>query len=323
MTPKANVCAQIEQDLIAAATGEAGMAVTRRVHDHIGVCAPCGGEYARYRALEHALGSWRQAPRAPAGLEDARKRLDTSLGDLKRRTLIYRVFPSPLGNILIAASEQGVSLVEYLGRAKRVAHSRLGRLHGVESIEDGDDLEGLHRELLDYLAGRRERLGWPLDLRLARSDFHRTVLRATSEIPYGALMSYAGVACEVGQPAATRAVAQALRWNPLPIVIPCHRVVGATGRLVGYAGDKLGLKERLLSTEGIRVEHANATAQVNPRAMYVGEPNDRWYCLPTCSSLESLTHPRRLVYFGTRQRAEGTGREPCDTCRPDLHPLAS
>ncbi len=323
MTPKPNVCVQIEPDLIAAATGEAEAAVTSRVHDHIGVCAPCGGEYARYRALEHALGSWRQAPPVPTGLEDARKRLDSSLGDLKRRALIYRIFPSPLGNILIAASEQGVSLVEYLGRAKSVAHSRLGRLHGVESVEDGDDLEGLHRELLDYLAGRRNRLGWPLDLRLARSEFHRTVLRATSEIPYGALMSYAGVACEVGRPSATRAVAQALRWNPLPIVIPCHRVVGVTGHLVGYAGDKLSLKERLLSTEGIRIEHANATAQVNPRAMYVGEPNDRWYCLPTCESLESLTHPRRLVFFGTRQRAEGSGREPCTTCRPDLHPLAS
>lgn len=323
MTPKLNVCVQIEPDLIAAATGEAEATVTRRVHDHIGVCAPCGGEYARYRALEHALGTWRQAPPPPAGLEDARKRLESSLGDLKRRTFIYRVSPSPLGNILIAASEQGVSLVEYLGRAKSVAHSRLGRLHGVETIEDGDDLEALHRELLEYLAGRRNRLSWPLDLRLARSEFHRTVLRATSEIPYGALMSYSGVACEVGRPAATRAVAQALRWNPLPIVIPCHRVVGATGHLVGYAGDKISLKERLLCTEGIRVGHANATAQVNPRAMYVGEPKDRWYCLPTCASLESLPHPRRLVFFGTQERAEGSGREPCTTCRPDLHPLAS
>ncbi|MGH7313201.1 MAG: methylated-DNA--[protein]-cysteine S-methyltransferase [Candidatus Rokuibacteriota bacterium] len=323
MNPKPHVCVQIEQDLIAAATGEAEPTVTRRVQDHVGLCAPCGGEYARYRALEHALGSWRRAPLAPAALEDARQRLESNLGDLKRRTFTYRVFPSPLGNILIAASEQGVSLVEYLGRAKSVSHSRLGRLPGVEAIEDGEELEGLHRELLEYLAGRRNRLGWPLDLRLARSEFHRTVLRATSAIPYGALMSYSGVACEVGKPAATRAVAQALRWNPLPIVIPCHRVVGCTGNLVGYAGDKLTLKERLLSTEGIRIKHGKDTARVNPLAMYVGEPNDRWYCLPTCRSLESLAHPRRLVFFGTKQRAEGAGREPCDSCRPDLHPLAS
>jgi len=323
MNPKLDVCVKIESDLIATATGEADPTMTRQVQDHIGRCAPCGGEYARYRALEHALGSWRQAPTSPGALEDARKRLDSTLGDLKRRTFTYRVFPSPLGNILMAASEQGISLIEYLGRAKSVAHSRLGRLPGVEAIEDGEELEGPHRELLEYLAGRRTRLGWPLDLRLARSDFHRTVLRVTSEIPYGALMSYAGVACEVGRPAATRAVAQALRWNPLPIVIPCHRVVGCEGSLVGYSGDKISLKRRLLSTEGVRIEHAHNTLQVNPHAMYVGEPNDAWYCLPTCSSLETLAHPRRLVFFGTKHGAEDAGREPCSTCRPDLHPLAS
>jgi O-6-methylguanine DNA methyltransferase len=323
MTPKPKVCVRIEPDLIASATGEADAAVTRRVHDHIGACAPCGGEYARYRSLERTLEGWRQAPLVPAGLDDARQHLEARLGDLKRRTLTYRIFASPLGNILIAASEQGVSLVEYLGRARSVAHSRLGRVPGLEAIEDGAELERLHRELLEFLAGRRTRLGWPLDLRLARSEFHRTVLRATSEIPYGAVMSYAGVACEVGRPSATRAVAQALRWNPLPIVIPCHRVVGVGGALVGYAGDKVTVKERLLSTEGIRIVRAHDSRQLDPHAMYVGEPHDHWYCLPTCSSLGSLTHPRRLVFFGTRQRAEETGREPCTTCRPDLHPLGS
>ncbi|HET9492366.1 MAG TPA: methylated-DNA--[protein]-cysteine S-methyltransferase [Methylomirabilota bacterium] len=323
MNAKPRVCEQIEQDLMAAAAGEAEPAVTRRVHDHIGVCAPCGGEYARYRALEHALGSWRQAPLAPAIVEDARKRLESRLGELKRRTLAYRIFPSPLGNILIAASEQGVSLIEYLGRAKSLSQSRLSRLHGVETIEDGEELERLYHELLEYLGGRRSRFGWPLDLRLVRSDFHRSVLRATAEIPYGALMSYSGVACEVGKPTASRAVAQALRWNPLPIVIPCHRVVGSTGSLVGYAGDKISLKEHLLCAEGICIERTRPMPQVNPDAMYVGEPRSRWYCLPTCPSLESLAHRRRLVFFGTRQRAEGDGREPCDSCRPDLHPLNS
>jgi O-6-methylguanine DNA methyltransferase len=316
-------CADIEHDLIAAATGEADALTERRVRQHVGGCAPCGGEYERYRAIERAVGAWRDVPAPAEVAAGARARLEARLGELKRRIVTYRIFPSPLGNILIAASEQGVSLVEYLGRAKSLAHSRLGHLHGVEPIEDGQDLEGLHRELMEYLAGRRDRFGWTLDLRLVRSEFHRTVLKATSEIPYGALMSYSGVACEVGRPAAMRAVAQALRWNPLPIVIPCHRVVGASGDLVGYAGDKLTLKERLLSTEGIHVEHAHATAHVNPRAMYVGEPNDRWYCLPTCSSLESPAHLRRLVFFSTQQRAEGSGREPCTTCRPDLHPLAS
>ncbi len=321
MNRRPNVCVEIEPDLIAAATGEAEPAAASRVHNHIRACAPCGTDYAQYRAVDQAVGAWRQAPPAVAD-EVARKRLEIRIGDLKHRTFTYRVFPSPLGNILIALSEHGVSLVEYLGRGKRLAQSRLGRMPGAVTIEDGVELEALHRELIEYLEGKRTRLEWPLDLRLARSDFHRTVLKATADIPYGAVMSYAGVACEVGRPSATRAVAQALRWNPLPIVIPCHRVIGTSGALTGYAGNKIDLKQRLLATEGIPVAAAQHTPQVAPAAMYVGEPNDQWYCLPTCASLESLPHPHRLLHFGSRERAEALGREPCSTCRPDVHPIA-
>src|SRR2546428_13074264 len=104
---------------------------------------------------------------------------------------------------------------------------------------------------MEYVEGKRTRLEWPLDLRLVRSDFHRHVLSATAEIPYGAVTSYAGLACQVGKPTAARAVAQALRWNPLPTVIPSHRVVGTSGALPGYAGGRIGLQQPLLRTEGI------------------------------------------------------------------------
>jgi O-6-methylguanine DNA methyltransferase len=107
---------------------------------------------------------------------------------------------------------------------------------------------------LDYLKGRRTHLEWPLDLRLARSDFHREVLGATAAVPYGTVTSYVGIATEIGQPRAVRAVAQALRHNPVPIVVPCHRIIGASGDLTGYAGNKLGLKEQLLAVEGVRTE---------------------------------------------------------------------
>ncbi|OLC16183.1 MAG: hypothetical protein AUH29_05585 [Candidatus Rokubacteria bacterium 13_1_40CM_69_27] len=316
------VCADIESDIIAAATGEADPATDRRVQEHVGVCPPCGGEFERYRAIDRAAGAWRQAPTPVAALARMRKRLESRLSDLKRRTFTYRVFPSPLGNILIAVSEQGVSLIEYLGRAHTLSQSRLARLAGVEAIEDGAELEALSRELLEYLEGKRTRLDWPLDLRLARSDFHRTVLQTTASIPYGAVMSYAGVACEVGKPAATRAVAQALRWNPLPIVVPCHRVVGTSGSLTGYAGNKIELKQRLLATEGIPTVKAHDEFQIPRDTMYARYPGDDSYCLPTCPSLSTLEHPHQVVFFGSRARAEAAGLQPCTTCRPDLHPLA-
>lgn len=323
MSPKPSVCREIEPALVAAATGDASAGEAQRVDVHVRLCAPCREDFARYRALEGVVETWGRAPAAPgAGVAEARERLTARLADLRRRILAYRVFESPLGPILIARSEDGVSLVEYLTGGRDLRHSCLARVAGVEPLEDGAEVETLYRELLEYLEGRRTRLDWPLDFRLARSDFHRTVLRATAGIPYGAVTSYAGLASEIGKPAATRAVAQALRWNPLPIVVPCHRVVGSSGALVGYAGNKTGLKQRLLAVEGVRAVRAHHELRLPLDTMYVQVPDGTAYCLPTCDWL-AHDRPRRLVRFGTRTRAEAAGLEPCTDCRPDLHPLES
>ena len=315
-------CVEIEPELIAAATGEAAGAAVARVQTHVGRCVSCADAYQRYRAIEDVVGATRDTGAPPVDVARARKRLETQLADLRHRTLRYRIFPSRLGHILIALSEQGVSLVEYLGRGRTLSHSRLSRLPGAEAIEDGVEVEALFRQLMDYLDGRQTRLEWPLDLRLARGRFDRMVLEATAGIPYGAVCSYAGIACEVGKPTAARAVAQALRWNPLPIVVPCHRVIGTSGALTGYAGDKVDLKAELLAVEGVPTLHTARESRIPRDAMYVSEPHDRWYCLPTCPSLKSNDHPHRFLLFGSRERAEAAGREPCDTCRPDLHPVA-
>jgi methylated-DNA-[protein]-cysteine S-methyltransferase len=312
------VCADIEADLIAAATREAEPAVAARVRAHVARCQPCAAEYRTYQALEEAVLALRGSAAPELEVARARQGLESRLAARRRRALFYRVFPSPLGHLLIAQSEHGVSLIEYLWNTADVRRSRLLRLTDVEPVEDGDEVEARYRELVEYLEGRRTRLDWPLDLRLARSDFHRTVLEATARIPYGAVTSYAGLACTVGRPAAVRAVAQALRWNPLPIAIPCHRVVGTSGALTGYAGNRVSLKERLLRTEGVPA----VRGQVRRQAMYVAYPDDDSYCLPTCAWLGSIEHPHRLVLFGSRERAEAAGRRPCPDCRPDLHPLS-
>lgn len=319
MTRKPAVCLEIEPALVAAATGDADRATAAHVESHTRLCAPCREDFVRYRAIDGAVHAWRRAP-APTE-EAARAHLASRLADLRRRTLAYGIFPSPLGPILIARSEEGVSLVEYLSGGRDFAHSRLSRVEGVEALPDGAEIEALHRELLEYVDGRRTRLGWPLDLRLARSGFHRAVLEATSRIPYGAVRSYAGIADELGKPAATRAVAQALRWNPLPIVVPCHRVIGTSGALIGYAGDKLSLKQRLLAVEGVRAVKAGRELRVPREAMYVGAPSDMAYCLPTCGWVAKQP-PRQLTLFGSRARAEAAGLAPCSECRPDLHPIS-
>jgi len=307
------VCREIQEDLVATAVQEAGARARERVQDHVARCAPCRGEFERYRVLDETVGILKREP-TPAVEMAARAELQVRLADLRSRLLTYRVFDSPLGRILIGRTEQGVSLVRFLGRGG------VPRLPGLEAVRGGEEIRRLYRELLEYLQGRRTRLEWPLDLRLARSDFHRMVLELTARIPYGAVTSYANVARDLGRPSAVRAVAQALRANPVPIVIPCHRVVGADGDLTGYAGKRIGLKQRLLAVEGIQTVRKPGDLRVLREAMYVRDGHEPEYCVPTCGAL-----PRRslaeLTLFASRERAESCGLRPCTTCRPDLHPL--
>lgn len=320
MSDKPAVCARIADDLVATAIGEASPSVAGRVERHVAECGSCRREFQEYRILEGTVAAMRAEPHPGERTAEARERLETRLADLRQRLLRYRIFPSPLGHILIARSELGISLVEYLDRGTRLKASRLASGPGVEVAEGGEELVAAYRDLTDYLGGRRQRLDWPLDLRLARSDFQRAVLRATAAIPYGAVVSYVGLARDIGRDSAPRAVAQALRWNPLPIVIPCHRVIGASGALTGYAGSKLGLKQRLLAIEGVPTIKEGDGPTIRAQAMYVLYPGDRAYCVPTCPSLDTRP-PAPLTRFGSRRHAEAVGLAPCTICRPDLHPV--
>lgn len=318
MSAKPRVCSKIETDLIAVATGEASATATRRVDEHVDRCAPCRRDFHGYRAIEGVVGALRQTADPDADAARARDELESRLTDLRTRLVRYGIFASPLGRILIGISEHGVAAVEYLPAGAGFKGSRLSRRPGVEAEEDGALVEALHRELAEYLGGRRTRLDWPLDLRLARSDFHRKVLRATAAVPYGAVTSYAGIAGDIGAPTAVRAVAQALRWNPVPIVVPCHRIVGSAGDLTGYAGPRLDLKARLLEVEGVPT--LGQRARVARSTMYHLSRGETEYCLPTCGAIGQYPIGR-VTLFGSRERAEVIGLQPCTSCRPDLHPL--
>ncbi len=317
MTTKPQTCRDIEPAILAAATGEADARTTHRVDEHVARCTDCRGELGRYRAIDAVA---RTLPPVEAPSVAAAAALGSSLADLRKRLLTYGISPSPLGNILIARSEQGVALVEYLGAGTTVKASRLARTPGLELEEDGVEVKRLGGELLDYIRGRRTRLEWPLDLRLAGSDFSRAVLGATAAVPYGAVTSYARIAEGLGRRSAVRAVAQALRWNPVPIVVPCHRIVGASGALTGYAGNKIPLKQRLLSVEGVRTLRGADDLHVARARMYAHNFGDTEYCVPTCGSLATQSLAR-LTLFSSRESAESAGLAPCTSCRPDLHPL--
>ena len=260
----------------------------------------------------------RRAPATHADPAFARAQLESRLSDLRSRLVAFGVFPSPIGPILIGRTTEGVSMVEYL-ESEAAVSSRLARMAGTDAVDDPAQTEAFYRDLLEYLRGHRTRLEWPIDLRWSSGDFQRRVLAATSRLPYGAVTSYGHIAREIGAPKAHRAVAQALRWNPVPIAIPCHRVIGGSGDLTGYSGNKVGLKDRLLSLEGVPVAGRD-TRHIDRDAMYARYHQDSEYCLPTCGSLPT-TPLTELTLYGSRERAEGAGLAPCTSCRPDLNPL--
>jgi methylated-DNA-[protein]-cysteine S-methyltransferase len=319
MSKLAASCREIEPHLLAVATGEADRHATERVEDHVATCPPCRKELGHYRTVDGMVHSLRGAPMAGDDATLARAQLSASLADLRSRMVSFGVFALPLGPMLIGRSEQGVALVRYLPASGALPAS-VRRLLGDDAVEDRDATESLRAELQDYLEGRRARLDWPLDLRRMSSDFQRRVLEATAALPYGAVTSYAGIAARIGMPSAARSVAQALRWNPLPIVIPCHRVIGSTGALVGYAGKRIELKQRLLTVEGVKTVAARDDFRVPRESMYTLMAGESEYCVPTCGSLSSRPLSV-LTLFGTRERAEAAGFAPCSSCRPDLHPL--
>jgi len=315
MSPENPTCRDIEPDLVAVAAGEAEASAARGVDRHVAVCRDCRAELARYRVLEGMVADLRRVPVADPTL--SRAELESRLADIRSRMVAYGIFESPLGKILIARSELGVSMVRYID-SEGAARSHLARLAGDEAVEDKAAVEATYRELLDYLSARSTRLSWPLDLRWAGSDFQRRVLAATAQLPYGAITSYAGIARRIGEPASVRAVAQALRHNPIPIAIPCHRVIGSSGDLTGYAGSKIGLKEQLLSLEGVPV--GVRAHKIDRGNMYVLFEGYTEYCLPTCGTL-SQEPMAQLTLFGSRRHAEAVGLTACGSCRPDLHPL--
>ena len=164
MNARIPTCREVERDLVAVAAGEAGPIAAHGVERHVAVCGACRDELDRYRTLEAMMADLRRAPVPGADPTLARAELESRLADIRSRLVSYGVFPSPLGKILIARSELGVSLVRYID-SEAAAKSYVARLTGDDVVEDRAAVEATYRELLDYLSARATRLSWPLDLR--------------------------------------------------------------------------------------------------------------------------------------------------------------
>ena len=173
----------------------------------------------------------------------AGRAISNASDELVERTGLGRAF---IGSLLLAVTERGLCRISFDPEPDRETET-LARTFGVRVLRAPRELDPVRRELDEYLEGRRRDFDLPLDLR-GREGFSRDILERLAKVPYGEVTTYKSLAVEAGNPRAARAVGTIMNRNPIPIVLPCHRVVGSNGSLVGYGGG-LERKRLLLDLE--------------------------------------------------------------------------
>ncbi len=217
--------------------------------------------------------------------------------------------PGPTGDLFVAFNRRGVSAV-HLGADAAAFEEWFADVIGRPLFPVASLPGGLERQLSKAIDGGR--LGsLPIDWS-TMSEFQQAVLRKTAEIAPGQVRPYSWVAREIGKPKAYRAVGTALARNPVPVVLPCHRVVRNDGHLGNYAFGT-DAKRSILSGEGMDVERVEEMAERGVRL--VGSDTTRIFCHPTCSHARRVTQAHLVEFRGERQ-AVGAGYRPCRVCRP-------
>jgi methylated-DNA-[protein]-cysteine S-methyltransferase len=167
--------------------------------------------------------------------------------------IYYDIIPkSMVGDVLVGASSRGLCAVVFARRSQKGLVKQLMKMFPNEPVSRKPRFMMAYRqEMKDYLAGRRTEFTQPLDLSAVHGPFHRKVLERLARLPFGQTISYGELASRSGSPRAARAVGAAMAANPIPLVIPCHRVVESSGRLGGYSAGGLPTKKKLLAHEGL------------------------------------------------------------------------
>jgi O-6-methylguanine DNA methyltransferase len=254
---------------------------------------------------------------ALAGLREA------APADLAHSTLVavgladdYALIDTPIGPLRVAWNGRGVSAVESATDDTAFEtrfHARTGRRARRREALPTD----LARKIDRRLAGdRHSRI--ELDLRGA-SEFERAVWMKALEIPRGEVRPYAWIAAEICRPRAVRAVGTALGHNPVPLIVPCHRVVRSDGMIGQYSLGGPENKRTILSAEGADPNGMEALARAGIR--FLGSDTTKIYCLPTCHDARRVTD-RHKQEFRSAGAAAAAGYRPCLHCRPTAAAIA-
>jgi methylated-DNA-[protein]-cysteine S-methyltransferase len=187
----------------------------------------------------------------PRADDDAERRLHARLAaaalDAGILDVAFRTVDTPLGPLLLAATDQGLVRIAYAREDHDRVLQQLADTVSPRVLRAPARLDLAAREIEEYFVGRRTRFDLPLDFRLS-AGFRRTVLAQLPDIAYGTTATYAAIAAAAGNPKAVRAVGSACATNPLPLVVPCHRVIRSDGTIGQYVGG-VDAKQTLLTLE--------------------------------------------------------------------------
>jgi methylated-DNA-[protein]-cysteine S-methyltransferase len=196
-------------------------------------------------------------PKRPAADRDAAAAAAARFAQIAQPDVAYAVVDTPVGKVVAASTRRGLACLAYEdfhGGVDQVIEELSAGL-SPRILEAPARLDDVRRELDEYFEGRRHGFDLKLDFALVRTPFSKRLLQATARIPFGEVRTYRDMATAAGNAAAVRAAGNALGHNPIPIVVPCHRVLRTGGSLGGYTGG-LERKQLLLAVEGIKVpEH--------------------------------------------------------------------
>ena len=264
--------------------------------------------------IEHLLGSIGSEigdDVVEALLRRSRGKITTALKRIRRPEAAVGVVKSSLGDLLVAMSSSGVALTHYVHDGRDIAATLATLRLQFDPVEDQRTVRAVGKEVSHYVAGDAKALRQHVDLTLAGNAFQKKVLDGLQAVPRGAVVSYQALGAAVGSAKAARAVGNALHNNPIPIYVPCHRVVASDGRIGGYVGGD-ARKLQLLRSEGFALD--GDTASISNATVW-GHRGTKMYCKPGCR-VAAHGDRARIVFFASPEEAQRAGMRPCKICWP-------
>lgn len=245
-----------------------------------------------------------------AMIRQTRPRIERAMKILRRPPARVGVIPSPLGRLLVAESDRGVAAIHFLfisGGERTLEMLR----RKFDLIENEASARRIEAEVARVFAGGLDAISRPVDLSLVESEFQRHAYMLLRKVPAGAVITYHGLATIAGHPDAQRAIGTTMATNPVPIFVPCHRVIKSNGTIGNYGGG-VDNKIKLLRAEGFEV---GGDLRLPTRAV-MGHQHTKIFCRPDCSAARRANPDNALIYADSRH-ARHDGLRACKLCKPD------